>query len=156
MTKYSFKLHLKDGTSKMAGGKSNLPENLKYDFDGMVSWEEYNRIADDKTITGQDVANMAKKFYNKFEDGNIVYVEIIDVFTNEVVVRSDNEEDKIVEILYTNWKGETAIRHIVPKDIFFGSTEWHKEEQWLLNAFDVDKQADRACAIKDIKSWKEI
>ncbi len=66
------------------------------------------------------------------------------------------ETKKIVEIVYTNWKGVTGIRHIIPKDIFFGATEWHKEEQWLLNAFDVDKQADRAFALKDIKSWKEI
>ena len=157
MIKYSFKLHFKDGTSKLAGGKSNLPENLKYDFDGMVSWEEYNRIADDKTITGQDVVNMAKKFYNAFEEGNIIKVEIIDLHTNEVVVSSDDEEyNKTVEIVYTNWKGVTSIRHIIPKDIFFGSTEWHKEEQWLMNAFDVDKQANRAFALKDIKSWKEI
>lgn len=64
------------------------------------------------------------------------------------------ENKKIVEIVYTNWKGVTAIRHIIPKDIFFGSTEWHTEEQWLLNAFDVDKQADRSFALRDIKSWK--
>ena len=66
------------------------------------------------------------------------------------------ENEKTVEIVYTNWKGITALRHIIPKGIFFGSTEWHTEEQWLLNAFDVDKQADRAFALKDIKSWKEI
>lgn len=63
-------------------------------------------------------------------------------------------ENQIVEIVYTNWKGVTAKRRIVPKNIFYGSTEWHNEEQWLLNAFDIDKQADRAFAIKDIKSWK--
>lgn len=66
------------------------------------------------------------------------------------------ENKKIVEIVYTNWKGVTAIRHIIPKDIFFGSTEWHTEEQWLLNAFDVDKQADRSFALRDIKSWKQL
>ncbi len=63
--------------------------------------------------------------------------------------------NQIVEVIYTNWKGVISVRHIIPKKIFFGSTEWHKEEQWLLNAFDVDKQADRAFALKDIKSWKE-
>lgn len=63
-------------------------------------------------------------------------------------------ENKIVVINYTNWKGVTALRRIIPKKIFFGSTEWHKEEQWLLEAFDVDKNADRSFAIKDIKSWQ--
>jgi len=64
------------------------------------------------------------------------------------------EENKIVVINYTNWKGVTAFRRIIPKKIFFGSTEWHKEEQWLLEAFDVDKNADRSFAVKDIKSWQ--
>ncbi len=65
-------------------------------------------------------------------------------------------DKKIVSIVYTNWKGVTSERNIIPKNIFWGSTEWHKEEQWLLNAFDVDKQEDRAFALKDITSWKAI
>lgn len=64
------------------------------------------------------------------------------------------EQNKIVVINYTNWKGVTAFRRIIPKKIFFGSTEWHKEEQWLLEAYDVDKNADRSFAVKDIKSWQ--
>ena len=64
------------------------------------------------------------------------------------------EGSKIVVINYTNWKGVTAFRRIIPKKIFFGSTEWHKEEQWLLEAYDVDKNADRSFAVKDIKSWQ--
>lgn len=63
------------------------------------------------------------------------------------------EENKKVKILYTNWKGETRYRNIIPKSIEFKSTEWHKEEQWILNALDVDKNAQRAFAIKDIKEW---
>jgi hypothetical protein len=30
----------------------------------------------------------------------------------------------------------------------------HPEEQWILNAMDIDKNAQRAFAIKDIKEWK--
>ena len=63
------------------------------------------------------------------------------------------EENKKVKILYTNWKGETKYRNIIPKSIEFKSTEWHKQEQWIMNALDVDKNADRAFAIKDIKEW---
>jgi len=63
-------------------------------------------------------------------------------------------ENKQVRILYTNWKNETAWRNIIPQSIEFKSTEWHKEEQWILNAFDIDKQANRGFAIKDIKEWK--
>lgn len=62
-------------------------------------------------------------------------------------------DKKQVKILYTNWKGETKYRNIIPKSIEFKSTEWHKQEQWILNALDVDKNADRAFAMKDIKEW---
>ena len=66
----------------------------------------------------------------------------------------DFEEKKQVKILYTNWKGTTSYRNIVPLSIEFKSTEWHREEQWILNAYDVDKEAERGFAIKDIKEWK--
>lgn len=62
-------------------------------------------------------------------------------------------ENERVKILYTNWKGITAYRNIIPKSIEFKSTDWHKEQQWILNALDIDKQADRVFAIKDIKEW---
>lgn len=65
----------------------------------------------------------------------------------------DFNDNLKVKILYTNWKGITSYRNIVPKSVEFKSTEWHPEEQWILNAFDVDKQADRAFALKDIKEW---
>jgi predicted DNA-binding transcriptional regulator YafY len=63
------------------------------------------------------------------------------------------DKNKTVSILYTNWKGETSYRNIIPKTIEFKSTEWHKEEQWILNAFDIDKQSDRGFALKDIREW---
>ncbi|MFH1591930.1 MAG: WYL domain-containing protein [Candidatus Woesearchaeota archaeon] len=62
-------------------------------------------------------------------------------------------EEKEVKIVYTNWRGETGIRRIIPKEIIFTSNEWHKEKQWCLVAYDPDKKADRTFALKDIKSW---
>ena len=63
------------------------------------------------------------------------------------------EENKKIKILYTNWKGKTKIRQIIPKELVFTSNEWHKEEQWCLVAFDLEKEADRTFACKDIKAW---
>ena len=60
---------------------------------------------------------------------------------------------KEVKILYTNWKGKTKVRTIIPKEIVFTSTDYHKEEQWCLVAHDVEKDAERTFACKDIKSW---
>lgn len=65
-----------------------------------------------------------------------------------------NELNKSVTIFYTNYRGETGYRNIVPQKIWFGSTEWHKEEQWLLDAYDVEKAAIRNFAMKDIGEWK--
>lgn len=61
--------------------------------------------------------------------------------------------ERIVKICYTNYKGETAIREIIPLQIWYGSTEYHPEEQWLLEAYDVDKQASRSFSLKDIRAW---
>lgn len=58
-------------------------------------------------------------------------------------------ESRPVTLTYTNWKGETAQRTIIPRRVWWGSTEWHPEPQWLLTAFDVGKEAERDFALKD-------
>ena len=60
------------------------------------------------------------------------------------------EERQILEVTYRNWRGEIAVRRIIPKLMWFGKTEWHPEEQWLIRAFDVDKQVDRDFALSDM------
>jgi predicted DNA-binding transcriptional regulator YafY len=65
----------------------------------------------------------------------------------------DIDTTTAVVIRYTNYRGETSDRKIVPKSIRFASTEWHPEPQWLLDAFDLEKQADRSFAMKDIHQW---
>lgn len=63
------------------------------------------------------------------------------------------QKEKEVRILYTNYRGETALRVIIPERLYFGSTEWHPEPQWLLEAMDVDKEQSRSFAMKDIRAW---
>ena len=58
-----------------------------------------------------------------------------------------------VKILYTNHRGETSIRTIMPKAIQFLSNEWHLEEQWCLIAHDLEKNAERTFACKNIQAW---
>jgi predicted DNA-binding transcriptional regulator YafY len=65
----------------------------------------------------------------------------------------DYDEKLVVTINYTNWKNETALRKIIPVEMWYGKTEWHNEEQWLLKAFDIDKQDYRDFALKDVLSW---
>ena len=58
-----------------------------------------------------------------------------------------------IKVLYTNWRGETAVREIVPMKVYFGSTEYHQEEQWLLEVWDLERNASRVYALRDIKQW---
>lgn len=60
---------------------------------------------------------------------------------------------KHVTIVYTNYKGITSVRDILPIKILFGSNEWHKEDQWLMEAVDIEKNAPRTFAMKDIRTW---
>lgn len=50
---------------------------------------------------------------------------------------------------YLNHRKELELRAIKPHHVFFGSTQWHPEPQWLLEAWDEDKQAIRTFAMKD-------
>lgn len=62
-------------------------------------------------------------------------------------------ERKVIEILYRNHRGEIAIRRILPIEITFTSTEWHPIEQWLLKAYDLDREAERRFALQSIQAW---
>lgn len=62
---------------------------------------------------------------------------------------------KVVSIVYTNYRGETARREIIPQRVWFGATQWHPEEQWLLDAFDIEKKSPRSFALRDIRSYAE-
>lgn len=62
--------------------------------------------------------------------------------------------EKVVRILYTNYRNETATRTVLPERIWYGSTPWHPQPQWLLDALDVERGERRSFAVADIKSWK--
>ena len=54
-------------------------------------------------------------------------------------------------LTYTNHRGETGVRRIIPLAApWWGQSDYHGEPQWLLRAFDVDKQAEREFAMADI------
>lgn len=63
--------------------------------------------------------------------------------------------DTDVLIDYTNHRGERFSRRIRPVRIWFGKTEWHPDAQWLLEAFDYERSAQRNFALSEIHAWKE-
>lgn len=62
---------------------------------------------------------------------------------------------KQVKIDYTNWRNERGIRAIIPHKIYFGSNEWHPTPQYLLEAWDVEKEAFRTFSLQKIHQWIE-
>jgi predicted DNA-binding transcriptional regulator YafY len=59
----------------------------------------------------------------------------------------------VILVRYTNYRGETSVRRIVPLRIRFAATEWHPTEQWLMDAYDLDRQAERSFALSDVVEW---
>ena len=59
----------------------------------------------------------------------------------------------LIEFNYRNYKGEISRRRVNVHTVEFGSNEWHPPEpQWLMQAIDLDKNEQRAFAMKDM--WK--
>ena len=63
--------------------------------------------------------------------------------------------DKI-QFEYVNWKGESGTRRIEVGELYYGSTEYHPEFQWLLEGYDLDKKANRIFAMRDMSSIQRL
>ncbi len=63
---------------------------------------------------------------------------------------------KPVTIDYTNWQGIRSKRRIVPHHLVWGSNQWHKEDQWFIDAIDADNpdKGKRYFALAGIHSWE--
>lgn len=55
-----------------------------------------------------------------------------------------------MDFTYRNYRGKVEVRRVVPRGIRFGTSEWHPEPQWLLRAFDLDRQAEREFAMREM------
>lgn len=58
--------------------------------------------------------------------------------------------DKTLTFEYKNWRGEVDIRTVIPIEVYWGSTEYHPKEQWMLKALDLKKHDYRDFAVEDI------
>ncbi len=65
----------------------------------------------------------------------------------------DTTKEHPIKVRYTNYRGETAVRTIVPQRFYWGKTEYHPEEQWLVEVWDCERDAVRVYALKDIVEW---
>jgi predicted DNA-binding transcriptional regulator YafY len=60
---------------------------------------------------------------------------------------------RTVTFIYKNHRGEVGKRNVQPISMRYQATQWHPEPQWLLEAYDNEKEAVRLFAMSDIKDW---
>lgn len=58
---------------------------------------------------------------------------------------------KRMRCTYTNYKGEVAVRTITVLGIWYGSTDWHKDEQFFIGGRDEETGLYRDFAMRDMK-----
>lgn len=69
---------------------------------------------------------------------------------DQLVLGAEFAPGQTIRFRYRNWQGSTTIRTAQVIRITFGSTEWHQEPQWLLEARDLDKNVLRVFALHDM------
>lgn len=119
-------------------------------------------IKDDKLIRSEDVSHHGSPYYKDevisehksdvelFEVMSKLRSIIIDMYSNRRNWLS--MEDNIISFLYKNYKGKVSVRHVLANSIayVYQTTMWHGEEQWLMNAYDIDRKDYRLFAVEDI------
>ena len=59
-------------------------------------------------------------------------------------------EDQAIEVKYTNYRGETSIRKVVPTAVSYSEgNEWHPNPGWELVVYDVEKGETRFFRLQD-------
>jgi|LakMenEpi03Aug12_release.lakeMendotaPanAssembly.Ray.scaffolds.fasta_scaffold55650_2 hypothetical protein len=53
---------------------------------------------------------------------------------------------------YKNYRGEVSECRVLTEQLYFGSNEYHPEPQWLLEAYNIDREVTRTYALKDISN----
>ncbi len=74
----------------------------------------------------------------------------IDIGKENIPTIKINLNNHPLSFIYKNWKGKIDKRTVLPTKLWYGSTVFHKEDQWLLKAIDTNIIAERDFAIKDI------
>lgn len=151
----------------------NIEELLKlrvmYDEDNecwAINDNDFSLITDE--IIAERLGVIFKKYFNLLiNNGGF------DIFKNETFVGFETKEiaeqclqaiknykqDDIIEKVgenpimrfkYKNWQGKTSIRNVKPIELWYGDTNYHKENQWFMKAYDIDKCSERDFAMMDI------
>lgn len=62
-----------------------------------------------------------------------------------------SDEQPKMHFVYCNHKGEVTERRVELPMLWFGATPWYPKPQWLMRAYDFDKEAMRDFAVASIR-----
>jgi hypothetical protein len=72
--------------------------------------------------------------------------------TNQTSIPAHLDSSRVLVVRYKNWRGEVALRSIIPTgELRWGTTAFHPSEQWLLTVWDLERNDYREYALKDIE-----
>ena len=89
---YQFKFYHTDGTISQTYLKCSKPEELYFDFDGLMDWDEYYSLYN-KKLSVHEVLEYAFKVYKGFVK-DYYKIEIINDETNEIIDYIEESEVK--------------------------------------------------------------
>lgn len=72
--------------------------------------------------------------------------------TMTIEILKDLKEGVVIEFDYVNYRGVEGKRKAKFMSIYIGETEFHSGVQMLLRGFDLDKNAERTYAVKDMNN----
>ncbi len=59
----------------------------------------------------------------------------------------DNPDDRVIHLLYRNYRGDVSWRRVVPCGLHHGTTDYHPIPGHLLQAWDCEKQSYRTYSL---------
>lgn len=71
----------------------------------------------------------------------------------QLAERQAEFDARVVRLDYMNHRGERALREVYPTGLRFGESEHHPGRQWLLEVWDVGKNAPRTYALSGLTGW---
>lgn len=89
---YRFKFYYSDGNTKLSDIRTEKPEELYNDFDGLIDWDEFDSFIERK-VTTKEILETAVRAYKGFLP-DFYKIEIINDKTNEIVDYIDVKEGK--------------------------------------------------------------
>lgn len=103
--------------------------------------------------SGQDMFNEMLKDASSHtkSTGNLIGESMKSILR---VNKLETQEAEIpIKVKYKNYKGEIGIRNIIPVGVYYGHTNFHHKDQWLMEVYDVEKDAPRTYAMLDIMEF---